>query len=166
MKTQNPINRFYQEHEQVLEQIQELEHCVDDLRRKGYSKRRASQFARALKAVDYGVRIHNAAEEKALLEMLDQTLPTYGPTFIMRQEYRELRRAARRLQTAFQGWQRDAKNRQKLAHLGLTTEWLIKLLQEHIDKGNDVLFPLAQSVLTQQQMDQVVQRLDQFMAAS
>ncbi len=159
MKTPNPLNRFFKEHKQVLEYTQTLQHCVDEFQTKGYSKQRAALFVEAMDALNHHVHIHNALEEKALLKMLDEVLLPPGPTFIMRQEHKELRRVARRLQNAFQGLQGDTKNRSKLVKLRLTSEWLIRLLRRHISNQDAVLFPLAQCVLTPQQMGEVARRL-------
>jgi hemerythrin-like domain-containing protein len=166
MKSKNPISRFYQEHQQVIQRLQALAHSVDEFRRKGYSGQRAARFTKVLEAIDYELRFHNTVEESALLKVLDDLLPPQGPTYVVRQEYEELQQVTRRLQNLFQELQADTKNRQKLVELELTAEWLIKLLQEHISKENDVLFPLAQRVLTPPRRDEVARRFKTLMAAS
>lgn len=166
MKTQNLIGRFYHEHQQVIRRLQALARSVDEFRRNGYSGQRAARFTKVLEAVNHELRRHNTVEERALLNVLDDLVPAHGPTFVVRQEYEEWQRVTRRLQGLLQELQADTSNQHKLVELGLTAEWLIKLLQEHISQGNDVLFPLAQRVLTPPRRREVARRFKTLMAAS
>jgi hemerythrin-like domain-containing protein len=166
MKNKDPINPFLQEHKHMLGRVQTLEQCADEIRVKGYSQRRATHFARALQAVTGEICLDQVAEEKTLLKTLDPMLPPRGPTFVLREEYKELRRLTQRMQRCLHSLQTHPTNTRTLARLSLTTELFIKLLREHIGKEDAVFFPLVRGLLSPKQMNEAGRRFKKAVSAA
>lgn len=91
------------------------------------------------------LKTHNHAEEQLLFPLLDPHFPGGGPTFVMRAEHTHLWALMDQLGTALN----EAKGREakEAGHA------LIDHLRAHIDKENRILYPMAERMLSPQELE-------------
>ncbi|MFQ5723571.1 MAG: hemerythrin domain-containing protein [Terriglobia bacterium] len=109
-------------------------------------------------------RCHHGKEEDLLFPWLEQRgLPREGgPTGVMRSEHEQGRLLVRRLSEAAQAYRRGADEAR--AEWAALARAYAALLRRHIDKENNVLFPMAESLLSpaeQQELAAAFDRVEQ-----
>ncbi|MEK7411839.1 MAG: hemerythrin domain-containing protein [Planctomycetota bacterium] len=88
-------------------------------------------------------KCHHGKEEEILFPVLEAQIPGFGPTQVMRAEHVEGRALIRAMVDALA--QNDAANFAKAAR------GYVALLRDHIAKEDDILFRMAQAILTPEQ---------------
>jgi len=106
--------------------------------------------------IDKEVREHNMKEEELLFLELEKFLPPKGPTFVMREEHRQLWETLERVEGTLERLKQD---RGAVEELVASARFVVQLLSEHINKENSVLFPMAKQILTLEQMMTIAQRM-------
>lgn len=138
----HPVDELTREHQTILLVLGAMERELRPLH-DGAPIRRAF-WGSALEFLEhYADRCHHGKEEQLLfLELERAGLPAeHGPTACMRQEHELGRNGRRRMVAAVQDG-----NGVALAH---AAGGYVELLREHIGKEDQVLFPMAKSVLDQ-----------------
>ena len=94
---------------------------------------------------------HFALEEQALFPLLENHLPaTHGPLAVMNAEHREFRHLLEIFNAALQAGALIAQRAHAVAIIGL--------LRAHIAKEDAVLFPMAERLLSPEELGEVARR--------
>lgn len=91
------------------------------------------------------LKTHNRAEEELLFPLLDPHFPGGGPTFVMRREHQQLWDLMDQLGMALS--EGDGSAAQE------SGRQLIEHLRGHIEKENHILYPMAQRLLSAQELE-------------
>ncbi|MFI5397912.1 MAG: hemerythrin domain-containing protein [Candidatus Binatia bacterium] len=110
-----------------------------------------SAFAAFLAYLQGEVLHHFVVEEQALFPLLELHLPTaQGPLAVMNAEHADFRQLLADFATAVHTGSLEAQRR--------LTEDIITLLRGHIAKEDQVLFPMAERLLSSEELDEVDRR--------
>ncbi len=153
----DPIAQFMQEHDQALSQLSSLTKATRALEEHGYSADGYRKVLTALTFIDDEVSVHNRREEEALFPVLERYVE--GPTQLMREEHKVLRREFRKLRTAVRRLERDTANTTVARDLARVSRGMVQLFVNHIHKENHILFPLVQKFLTKDALREVARRM-------
>lgn len=144
----DPIRRFEEEHDVALAALAQLERAAEALR-SGEASERHFATVRLVHALLCGaVRRHNEDEERALFPLLGENAPL-GPFL---DEHETLWKLEEELAASL-----DRGDRGGLARVALE---IVDLLRAHIQRENDMLFPMARALLGVDGLAIVSQRLD------
>ena len=165
----DPIQRFEDEHQHALGELAKLEVAARALaettREEGAGVSGTAggelgagepagaevHFAAARSAYDFltsAVREHNENEEIALFSLLGEEIPT--EPFV--EDHIALRSMERRLLDAI-----EAREVGKVAAAGLA---IVDVLRDHIDREDNLLFPMARATLGPEGLLEVARRLE------
>jgi uncharacterized protein len=153
----DPIARFMQEHDQALVQLAALNKATRSVADDGFTDDAYRRILTAVEFIEDEVRVHNKSEEEALFPVLERYVE--GPTQLMRQDHRELKREFGRLRKAVDrvgARRRDAKAARDLS---IIAKAIVHLFVNHIHKENHILFPLVQKFLTKDALREVARRM-------
>jgi hypothetical protein len=153
----DPIAQFMQEHDQALSQLSSLTKATRALEEHGFSADAYRKVLTALTFIDDEVSVHNRREEEALFPVLERYVE--GPTQLMREEHKVLRREFRKLRTAVRRLERDTANTTVARDLARVSRGMVQLFVNHIHKENHILFPLVQKFLTKDALREVARRM-------
>jgi hemerythrin-like domain-containing protein len=147
----DPIQRFEEEHQHALGELQKLEDAARALAAGAESDVKDDQLEAARAAHQFlttAVREHNENEELALFSVLGDEAPT--EPFV--EDHVALRAMERRLLSAI-----DARNPTWIAAAGLA---IVDVLRDHIDREDNALFPMARELLGPEGLLEVARRLE------
>jgi uncharacterized protein len=156
-KQTDPIAQLMQEHDQALVQLKHLSKAVAAFSHEGYSLGGFRQITRALRFIQEEVTVHNHQEEAALFPVLERYVE--GPTRIMRQDHRLLRRGFGRLRSAIRRVEKHRDSFAAIKTLTTVSRGVIQLFVNHIHKENYILFPLVQNFLTREELREVAKKM-------
>lgn len=146
--TTDALRRFEAEHDEALAALIRLERAADGLRSNRQPGNHLTVALEVLEHLTGAVRLHNEAEERALFPLLGPEAPL-GPFL---EEHRTLRRLEDGLARALaRGGGPEA------ADLALE---IVDLLRLHIQRENEVLFPMARALLGPAGLAAVARALD------
>ena len=134
--SRDPFQILEAEHQEALEALLRLEHAAQALAQHSAGAEDRETVRSVLEVLMTSVKDHNEKEEEALFPLLGDD----APTMIFEDEHRRLWALELDLQLALQ---RPAPDTQ-IARLSLE---IVELLREHIARENEVLFPVARSIL-------------------
>jgi hemerythrin-like domain-containing protein len=174
--SQNPFDVFVEEHNHGLAALEKMEKGADSLRRDGYSAEALRLVKEANEFVKTEVKAHNQKEEDALFPVLSPHMPSPSIIDVIVEEHRELWNKEEDLQsllTSLLGdhqelWAEEdrletllnapdaADNAGAIAESAYN---IIYMLRDHIDKENNILFPSAQSVLSETEVAAVAEKM-------
>lgn len=135
----DPFNRFEAEHDEALRVLQRLEYAAAALERGERPEPHLEVVREAHSFVTTTVRAHNDNEERALFDLLN-VLDQDAPVAVFIDEHRVLRELERNLGSAL-GSDHPAANVPEAAQV------VIAFLRDHIERENEMLFPLARTLL-------------------
>jgi hypothetical protein len=153
----DPIAQFMQEHDQALTQLSALTRATQSIESQGFTAEAYGKVLNALEFIDDEVSVHNAREEEALFPVLERYVE--GPTKLMRDEHKVLRREFRKLRTAVTRLERDRESVAAAQELVRVSRGMVQLFVNHIHKENHILFPLVQKFLTKDALREVARRM-------
>jgi hemerythrin-like domain-containing protein len=141
----NPIETLKQEH-RVIEQVLD---CLEAIAREAEANRRLD-VARARDAVtfirEFADRCHHGKEEHRLFPMLERHWGTgMGPVAVMRMEHEEGRACVRAMSDAIDT--AESGGMEAIGRFVDNARAFVRLLREHIQKEDQVLFPAADRTL-------------------
>ncbi len=151
MTARDPIEILVEEHEHALAKLQQLKHTVERIEATGLTQDLLSELRSCLKFIDGEVRAHNEREERFLFPMLEQYVSE--PPSVMRSEHRSLWAALSELTRLIDDISQKGDQEGKLRKALDLALYIVELLSNHIAKENNVLFPMAKSILTEEQYD-------------
>jgi hemerythrin-like domain-containing protein len=153
----DPIAQFMQEHSIALLQLSVLNRSTRSLVEHGFSREAFARTVSALAFLQEEVGHHNRREEEALFPVLDRYVE--GPTAVMRQEHRVLKRELRRLKREVQAVSQKRTSKRAIKKLGEQAQVVVQQFVNHIHKENNILFPLVQKFLTQDALREIARRM-------
>lgn len=149
------IDAFMEQHEEGLKQLDVLCKSTEELKAEGYSEGVMERVTSSLDFIDTEIREHNRNEEEFLFPLLDKFLPPQGPTDVMRGEHQELWDNLTVMQGLVGQLKKDRGNREVVKDLARSAGFVCGLLSAHIDKENNILFPMARKFLSQEQLVEI-----------
>lgn len=174
--SKNPFDVFIEEHNHGLAALEKMERGADSLREKGYSADALNLIKEANEFIKTEVKAHNQKEEDALFPVLSPHMPSPSIIDVIVEEHRELWDKEEDLQSLLRSllgdhqelWAEEdrleellnapdaAGNAEAIAQSAYN---IIYMLRDHIDKENQILFPSAQSILSDEEVAQVAARM-------
>lgn len=164
----DPFKELMESHEEILKQISEFETALVDLERDGMKAFRKQQetFRRTMEFINTSGKVHMRDEEEGLFPLLDPKVqpriprPHFDrtPVKAIQEQHRKGEEIIQRL--SFLG----RKLRKEIDQPGVDilleefmkkSRALIVFYREHIRGENEVVFPLAQRLLTEEEKAQV-----------
>ncbi len=134
--TADPLVRFAMEHEQALAALDRLERAATALDHGDPAEPHLRTVREVCDTLATTVREHNENEERALFPLLGDEAPCEP----FRQEHVALRQLEQRLDAALDG-PTPERDIPPVAHA------LVDLLRTHIQREDEVLFPMARGLL-------------------
>jgi hemerythrin-like domain-containing protein len=153
----DPIARFMQEHDKALVQLSTLSKATRSVAEQGFSMEAYRRILTAMEFIEDEVTQHNKREEEALFPVLERYVE--GPTRLMRDDHKILKREFVRLRRAVTRLAKDKKSEQAAATLAEVSRGMIQIFVNHIHKENHILFPLVQKFLTKDALREVARRM-------
>lgn len=153
----DPIARFMQEHSVTLLQLSALNRATRSLVEHGFSSDAFARTVSALAFLQNEVGHHNASEEEALFPVLERYVE--GPTTVMRQEHKVLKRELRRFKRAVESVSRKRTSKRAIKELGEQAQVVVQQFVNHIHKENNIIFPIVQKFLTQDALREIARRM-------
>jgi hemerythrin-like domain-containing protein len=153
----DPIALFMQEHAVTLLQLASLNRASHALRDHGYSTDAYARLMDALMFLQDEVGGHNTREEEALFPVLDRYVE--GPTAVMRNEHKVLKRELRRLKLCSKALARNRASKKALLSTCDQAQVVVHEFVNHIHKENNILFPLVQKFLTKDALREIARRM-------
>lgn len=147
--TVDPLVRFSMEHEQALAALDRLERAATALAHGDPAEPHLRTVREVCDTLTTTVREHNENEERALFPLLGEDAPC-APLV---QEHEALRELEVRLQQALEG-QTPERDVPPVAHA------LVHLFRAHIQREDEVLFPMARALLGADGLERAARRLD------
>ena len=174
----DPIDRLLEEHREIMAEVEALRRAVRELKDRG--ELAVAEAMPALEAVGrmMGTRLlaHARREDEALFPAIEKALGhAGGPTAVMRQEHRLIHAEAARFRETLRelnevehpaivaggaALRRMTAQGAKADELRATGEQIIRLLDLHFGKEEDILFPMAREVLSQEDLAQVAHEME------
>jgi iron-sulfur cluster repair protein YtfE (RIC family) len=146
-----------QEHDVTLMHLSALNRSTRALVEQGYNEEAAAKMRAALGFLTDEVEVHNAHEEEALFPVLERYVE--GPTQVMRDEHRMLKRELRKLKAAVAKVSHTRPTASALQTVRTRAQVVIQKFVNHIHNENNILFPLVQKFLTRDALREIARRL-------
>lgn len=156
MAVLDPIAILYAEHDEGLKALQRMSDAAHKLKADGWSPEVVTALKESAAFINGEIRRHNEKEETVLFPQLRGAIP-YGPVDVMLAEHRQLWTLEDHLKELLDGPQTE-RSRRDLVSTALD---IVDLLSEHIAKENNILFPMARSVLSPTQMAVVAEKFEE-----
>ena len=174
----NPIEHLLQEHRDIMSQVADLRKAVTELDERGEAALPDALpvLARVGRMMETQLVLHARKEDEALFPALEAIFGTdAGPTYVMRQEHEEIHGQGQLLRStlyelnevehpriraggarlrdlAVSGGSADA--------LKANAEEIVRLLDQHFGKEEQILFPMAQNVLDDAALAEISQKIE------
>lgn len=151
----HPVRILMEEHDQLLGFLDEIESAATAARKSTAGLEpggtlRASLHGLALRLLD--AEPHHQREEQALFPRMER-VGIEGPPHMMRMEHEMLRASKRAL--AEQMKSDDAADEAFVARLCRTASDLVGMLRAHIQKENQILYPMALEALPPEEWSEI-----------
>ncbi len=143
----DPINALYAEHDAALQALSRLDDAAGALARGEASPEVVARFDESLGFLETEVRAHNEWEETHLFPSLELTMGPNGPTGCMRDEHQALWGRYHRLEPLRLAMRKGSASASDRAEAARIASEIVDLLRAHIEKENEVLFPMARRML-------------------
>jgi hemerythrin-like domain-containing protein len=147
--TADVLLRFTMEHEQALAALDRLQRAANALDHGDPAEPHLRTVREVCETLTTTVRQHNENEERALFPLLGEDAPCEP----FRQDHQVLRELERRLNTALEG-PTPERDIPPVAHA------LVDLLRAHIQREDEMLFPLAREMLGVEGLERAAALLD------
>ncbi len=178
MSLPDPIERLLAEHERIMEQVAELRRALRDLETRGDAAIPAA--LPALQAVGRmmatELEAHARREDEALFPALEAVFGREGtPTAVMRREHQDIHGEAERFRELLhllnevehpaieEGGERlrvQVSAGAPATELLRTGTEIVRLLDAHFGKEEQVLFPMARALLSDDDLQRVARRME------
>jgi hemerythrin-like domain-containing protein len=157
-----PTQVLKDEHALILEALDALEHKISALEAGAVPDR--AYFEKAVEFLrTFADRCHHGKEENLLFRtMVDRGFPLQGgPIAVMLAEHDTGRALIRGIADGAAGLEKDPGATQQIIQNG---RGYIRLLREHIDKENTILFPMADNILSPEDQEHLEREFERFEA--
>ncbi|MBI4715179.1 MAG: hemerythrin domain-containing protein [Nitrospirae bacterium] len=142
-----PTDILQQEHRLIERMLRVLERVAVEAERGGNFP--APLFEKVLDFIEnFSDRCHHGKEEETLFPVLEgRGIPRYGgPIGVMLEEHREGRKLVKGMRESFQRFQEGETP--ALREIAGSAAVFSQLLRQHIDKEDNILYPMANRVLS------------------
>jgi iron-sulfur cluster repair protein YtfE (RIC family) len=173
----DPIDRLLEEHRGIMRQVEELRRGLRALRERGDGALPEVRplLQGTMRMLEGELLAHARREEEALFPALERVFGAEGtPTAVMRQEHRDIHAQADRFRATLRqlnevehpaivaGSARLAAVPGGLpaAELAAIASDLVRLLDDHFAKEEEILFPMAREILAPEDLEAVSSRMD------
>ncbi len=156
-KAADPIAQLMQEHNEALTHLKQLGRAVQSLSQDGYSAKTSRQVMEVLRFIELEVKVHNRSEEVALFPVLERYVE--GPTRVMVEDHRKLRRGFAQLNSAFAKVVENHDSFSAIRRFNTVAKEVIQLFVNHIHKENYILFPLVQRFLRKEELREIARKM-------
>lgn len=146
------IRKLLTEHEHGLVQLGFLDDATQRMNKKGFSEEDFRIVKKSSAFISHEVRLHSESEEINLFPLLEKHLSQNGPTQVMRVEHRLLWDRLNKFNKSIEMVENDKNNLEFLKSLRSNAQQIVGLLSEHIYKENNILFPMAEKILTENEL--------------
>ena len=173
----DPIGRLLEEHRALMAELEPLRHTLERLEREGEEALPAARSALAAAAeVMAGPLLRHARkEDEVLFPVLECSLGGGSPTAVMRQEHQEIHERAATFRdtlremhevehpaivaggAAMREMARRGSGARELMEIGGE---ILRLLDLHFLKEEEVLFPMAREILTGPERAEIGRRME------
>jgi regulator of cell morphogenesis and NO signaling len=139
------------EHQHALRELAALNNTAESLREHGYFEDAVERMRKSVLFINTDIRTHNEREEEYLFPEMERLLPAAGPTSVMRSEHRALWDALTSLERELTPLQPDAEP-ESIRSICSYAFAIVRLLTDHISKEDNILFPMAERILSPGQL--------------
>ncbi len=149
LKPGHPIHTLMSEHEMIFGFLERLEKTNQKVQKmESYKKDKSFEVLKDIAEHLIEAEPHHQREEKVLFPELEKR-GIFGPPEVMRQEHKILRKAKKELLNLAKKIQADdfPQFKKKLVEL---TELIVPTLKDHIAKEDNILYPMALQVITEE----------------
>ncbi len=146
-----------QEHDEALVQLSALKKATTAIAESGFTMDAWRKVLRAVEFIEVEVSVHNRSEEDALFPVLERYVE--GPTGLMREDHKVLKKEFRRLRRAVDRLDAHRKDGAAASSLEEVARVIVQIFVNHIHKENHILFPLVQKFLTRDALREVARRM-------
>ena len=153
MKELDPLQALVDEHTEQLVQAQFLESSAHSIRINGFSVEAFEQMLGAINYFDTEMLEHNRREEKYLCPLLARHVE--GPTDSLLHDHRELRIAIADLRSSVREVEDGHLYAASIRQLVRASQTVVDEIRNHIEKENNVIFPLVRRCLTSKEYKQL-----------
>jgi hemerythrin-like domain-containing protein len=153
----DPIAQFMQDHDKLLAHLTDLNKAARSLDEKGLTKEALRRIVSVLEYLEEEVTVHNKSEEDALFPVLERYVE--GPTKVMRDDHRHLRKEFNRLRRTVARIQHNRADGRTARDLSASSKTMVQLFVNHIHKENYILFPLVRKFLTKDALREIARRM-------
>jgi hemerythrin-like domain-containing protein len=172
----DPIERLLQEHVRIMRQVSDLRRAVKTLgeRGEGALTELRPALQGTVRMIETELLAHARREDDALFPAIERALDVAEMTGQMRQEHRDIHAEADRFRTTLRELNETehpaiVASQERLGALAATggaeslrttAAELIRLLDDHFRKEEEVLFPMARGVLEARELENVARALE------
>ena len=174
----NPIEHLLQEHRDIMSQVADLRRAVTDLSARGEAAlpEALPVFRRIGRMMETQLAQHARKEDEALFPALEAIIGAEdGPTAVMRQEHKSIHGRGELLRRTLHELNEvehplivaGGETMRSLTASGGTADSLranaqeiIELLDMHFVKEEQILFPMAQNMLDEGQMEEIGKQME------
>ncbi len=146
-----------QDHDQALVHLAALRKHTRAIAEHGFAGPSYRRILAAVAFIEDEVSVHNRSEEEALFPVLERYVE--GPTQVMRDDHRRLKREFLRLRRAVTRVEQHRTSRKAAADLAEIAQAIVQQFVHHIHKENHILFPLVQKFLTKDALREIARRM-------
>ncbi|MBI3193659.1 MAG: hemerythrin domain-containing protein [Ignavibacteriae bacterium] len=157
MHVSDPIEILIKEHEEGTHYLQQLHIASMYISQSGFSFDAFMKLGEAIRFIDNELRTHNEKEEQYLFPLLERHVG--NPVRTMLEEHRELWKLFARIRQCVEDIEEGRIYATTVKELVVASDQLYELLLNHINKENEVLFPMAKAMLTQEEYEQLKESL-------
>jgi hemerythrin-like domain-containing protein len=148
-KVIDPISVLKDEHKKGMYYLAKLDNAADYIRINGFSAEAFEQIVEATQYINTELRQHNESEEKYLFPLIERHAS--GPSHLFRDEHKELWKHFHELEIAIKDVEEGHIHGSSIKELVEIAKAVVDLMGSHISKENDILFPLAKQLLSQEE---------------
>jgi len=172
----DPIDRLLWEHQGIMRQVADLRGALRALAERGEEALPGVRpvLQATVRMIETELLAHARREDEALFPAIERALSEESMTGAMRQEHRDIHAEAERFRATLRhlnevehpaivaGGTRlsDLAATRDAEVLRATGAELIRLLDEHFQKEEEILFPMAREVLEPSQLEAVSRAMD------
>lgn len=156
----DPIQYLMEQHEEGIRQLDILGKEAKYIMDNGFKEDSFQELQNATRFIDEEIRNHNKKEEEILFPELERFLPQGGPTTVMREEHQELWNTLDRLTSAIRVLKNNSKDEKAIKDMYNSAVHIVGLLNQHIDKENHILFPMARRFLGNEGLKRVAEKMN------
>ena len=160
MNFTDPLERLMSEHQHGLKELEKMLSAGIELKTNGFKSVTYEALCAATNFINKDIRTHNQNEENTLFPKLEAKIGEGGPTSVMRSEHQQLWSALDQLESELRELPSSTSDATRIARIAELTTFIHDLLKQHISKEDNILYPMARQMLTQEDLRQVSLRME------